>query len=256
MVVPDEGRVLGKIQLADGKPAIAFTIALGNTTPLAFAATDGAFAVSGVAGTHELTIAGHGFVTAHQQVTIAEGQDTDVGTLTVHPGRSISGRVLDEHGVPVAHATVAAGALLTGGGAELYIRRAEVVLGKTTTIEIDTAPGPVTLAVSVETDKGAPLPMGRVGAVALSIDPQTAEELRDGSHMPVGDQIIPMHGGVIQGGTATIEGLRRGVHTLCAMVGDPRVASSVKLECKQMVLTGAAHQSASLLVPAGWVEDH
>ena len=30
--------------------------------------------------------------------------------------------MLDEHGAPVAKATVAAGALLTGGGAELYIK--------------------------------------------------------------------------------------------------------------------------------------
>ena len=69
-----------------------------------------------------MTVAGPGFVTTTKQVTINEGKDTDLGTITVTPGRSIFGRVVDERGAPVAKATVAAGALLTGGGAELYIK--------------------------------------------------------------------------------------------------------------------------------------
>ncbi|MDB4954676.1 MAG: hypothetical protein JWO36_2245 [Myxococcales bacterium] len=384
IVVPADGRALGKVQLAEGKPATAFTISLDNTNPLPIVTTDGAFAIRAEAGTFTLTVAGPGFVTTSKQVTIAEGKDTDVGTLAVNAGRSISGRVLDEQGAPVAHATVAAGALLTGGGAELYIknesiaakdtetgaagrfvlvgfppasltiiagkanagrsasvqlpaspdsvtldlvlaatsglegkatrngqplgdtvifanpigamwsnffvstgpdgtfvldalapgsyivyprlggggggpgdmymRRAEVVLGKRTNVEIDATPGPVTLAVAVKTAKGAPLPMGRVMAIQLSIDPQTIEELRDGTHFPVGDQIIPILGRGIQGGAASIEGLRPGAHTLCAMIGDPRVASSVKLKCTQVKLTAAATQTASLVVPAAWLE--
>lgn len=384
IVVPADGRAIGTVQLADGKPATVFTVALGNTNPLPFVAKDGAFAVPAAAGTYALTVAGPGFVTTGKDVTIVEGKDTDVGTLAVNAGRSISGRVLDEHGTPVAKATVAAGALLSGGGAELYIksesiaakdtetdaqgrfvlagfppasltvvagkanvgrsasvqlpagpdsvtldlvlgatsgltgkvtrngqplgdtmiianpigamwsnffvttgpdgtfaldalapgayvvypmlsrggngpgslymRRAEVVLGKKTKIEIDATPGPVTLAVSVKTEKGAALPMGRVGAIQLSINPQTAEELRDGTHMPIGDQIIPMHGGGIREGAASIEGLRPGTHTLCAMLGDPRVASSVKLECTQVKLSATTKQTASLVVPAAWLE--
>lgn len=383
VVVSADGRAHGKVQFADGKPATAFTITLGNTTPVPFVVKDGAFAVPAAAGTYSLTAAGPGFVTTGKQVTIAAGKDTDVGTLTVNPGRSISGRVLDAHGAPVAHATVAAGALLTGGGANLYIksesiaakdtetdeqgrfvldgfppasltvvagkadagrspsiqlpassdsatldlvlaatsglegrvtrngqplgdtvvianplgamssnffvstgpdgtfvldalapgsyvvypmlggggkrpgamymRRAEVVLGQRTKLEIDAAPGPVTLAVSVKTEKGAPLPMAQLVAIQLSIDPQTPEELRDGSRMPLGDQIVPMYGHGIREGAASIEGMRPGAYTLCALLGDPRVASSLKFKCSHVTVAAGAKQSTSLVVPAAWV---
>ncbi|MEO8550600.1 MAG: carboxypeptidase regulatory-like domain-containing protein, partial [Kofleriaceae bacterium] len=381
IVVPAAGRVLGKVQFADGKPATAFTIALGNTSPRPISTQDGTFAVAAPAGTYALTVAGPGFVTTGHDVTIVEGTATDVGTLAVNAGRSISGRVLDQTGIPVAGATVVAGSLLSGGGAELYIqhesiaaretqtdadgrfvlagfaptsltilagkpnagrstsvqlppgpesvtldlvltatsglagkvtrngqpladtmimaspigamwstffvttgpdgtfafdalapgayvvypmlsrggnnpgsmymRRTEVVFGTRTQIEIDATPGPVTLAVSVKTGAGAPLPRGRAGTIQLSINPQTAEELRDGTQMPT-DRTIPMHGGGIRDGAGSIDDLQPGTHTLCAMIGDPRIASSVKLSCKQVTLTTAAKQSASLIVPATW----
>ncbi|HEY5945526.1 MAG TPA: carboxypeptidase regulatory-like domain-containing protein, partial [Kofleriaceae bacterium] len=385
IVLAADGRATGKVQLADGKPTTAFTIALDNTNPLPFVAKDGAFAISAPAGTFTLTVAGPGFVTTSKQVTIAEAKDTDVGTLTVNVGRSISGRVVDEHGTPVAAATVAAGALLTGGGAELYIknqsiaskdtetdahgrfvldgfppgsltvvagkanagrsasvqlppspdsvtldlvvaatsgltgkvtrngqpladtpiiaspigamwssyfvttgpdgtfafdalapgsyvvypmlggkgngpmnnylRRVEVVLGTKANVEIDTTPGAVALAVSVKTEKGAPLPMAGLIAIQLSFNPQTVEELRDGTQMPVGDQIIAMYGGRVQAGAAEIKAMRPGAYTLCTFLGDPRVASSVKkLTCTQLKLTAGAKQTASLVVPAAWLE--
>src|SRR5262249_41196457 len=140
-----------------------------------------------------------------------------------------------------------------GGGngpGEMYLRRAEVVLGTKTRVEIDATPGPVTLVVSVKTDKGTPLPMGQLGAIQASIHPQTAQELRDGTRLPLGDQVIPMHGRGIRDGVASIEGLRPGAHTLCVVVGDIRVPSSAKLKCTQMTLTAATKQSASLVVPA------
>jgi hypothetical protein len=52
---------------------------------------------------------------------MTEGKDTDLGTITVTAGRSISGRVLDASGSPVAKAQVAAGAMLSGNGKDLYI---------------------------------------------------------------------------------------------------------------------------------------
>jgi protocatechuate 3,4-dioxygenase beta subunit len=383
IVVAAEGRVLGRVRLADGKPVTAFTIALGNTRPRPISSQDGTFAVAAPAGTYALTVAGPGFVTTGHDVTVAAATDTDVGTLAVTAGRSISGRVLDETGMPVAGATVAAGSLLSGGGAELYIehesiaakdtrtdadgrfvlagfppasltivagkpnagrsasvqlppgpdsvtldlvlaatsslagkvtrngqpladtmiiaspigamwsnffvttgpdgafafdalapgayvvypmlsrggnspgsmymRRTDVVLGTKSQIEIDATPGPVTLAVSVKTDAGAPLPSGRAGTIQLSINPQTAEELRDGTQMPT-DRTIAMHGGPIRDGAASIDGLQPGAQTLCAMIGDPRIASSVKLRCTQLTVTSAAKQSASLVVPAAWAD--
>ena len=384
IVVPADGHAVGKVQLADGKPAAAFTITLGNTNPLAFTPKDGAFLVTGAAGTYPLTVTGPGFVTTAKEVTIQEGKDTNLGTITVNPGRSISGRVIDEHGAPVAKATVAAGALLTGGGAELYIqdesiaakdtetdangrfvldgfpptsltviagkanagrsasiqlpaspdsatldlvlaptsglegkvtrngqpladtviianpigavasnffvttgpdgtftldalapgayvvypmlggggnrpkdmyaRRADVALGKKTKVEIDASPGPITLAISAKTDKGAPLEMAQLIAIQAAINPQTPEELRDGTRMPFGDQIIPIYIRGIQDGAATIEGMRPGVHTLCALIGDPRMPASLKFKCTPVKLTAAPKQNASVTVPAAWVD--
>lgn len=121
VVVRAEGKLHGKLALADGKvPALAY-LSLGDTSPTPIT-HDGAFALTGAAGTHTLTISGPGFVQLRKQVTITEGKDTDLGTVTVTAGRSIAGRVLDATGAPVAKATVAAGTLLTGGGAELYIK--------------------------------------------------------------------------------------------------------------------------------------
>jgi hypothetical protein len=135
-----------------------------------------------------------------------------------------------------------------------YLRRVEVVLGGKARVDIDATPGPVTLAISVKTEKGAPLPMAGLIAIGLSSNPQTAEELRDGTQMPVSDKIVPMYGGRIQGGAASIERMRPGTYTLCAVLGDPRVASTVKLKCKQATLTAAANQSASIVVPAAWLD--
>jgi RNA polymerase sigma factor (sigma-70 family) len=384
VVVPADARAVGKVQLASGAPATVFTIALDDTRPRPFVTNDGTFAVPAAAGTYTLTVAGPGFVTTSKQVTIAEGKDTDAGTITVNPGRSISGRVLDENGAPVAHATVAAGALLTGGGADLYmktesiaakdtetddqgrfvlegfppasltvlagkanagrspsiqlpaspdsatldlvlaatsslhgkitrdgqplgdtvvianpigamssnffvttgpdgtfvldalapgsyvvypmlggggngpkdvyLRRTEVALGKTTTIEIDATPGPVTLALSAKTEAGVPLPMAGLLAIQLSINPQTAQELRDGTLLPASDQIIPMNMRRIVGGAATIEGMRPGAHTLCAALGDPRLVSSLKIKCTQVTLTAAPKQTSTIVVPAAWAD--
>ncbi len=98
-----------------------------------------------------------------------------------------------------------------------------------------------------------PLPRGGVGTIQLSINPQTAEEVRDATQMPT-DRTVPMHGGGIRDGAASIHDLKPGTHTLCAMIGDPRIASSVKLRCKQVTLTAAASKNASLIVPAAWSE--
>lgn len=384
LVVTADGRALGKVQLADGKPAAAFTIELGNTEPRAFMPKDGAFALPAAVGTYALTVTGPGFVTTTKQVSIREGADTDLGTITVHAGRSVSGRVIDDRGVPVANATVAAGALLTGGGAELYIksesiaakdtvtdadgrfildgfppatitviagkadvgrsasiqlpagqdsatldlvlaatsalegkvtrngqpladtviianpigavasnffvttgpdgtftldalapgsyivypmlggggnrpkdmyaRRAEVTLGAKTHVDIDATPGPVTLAISVKTDKGAPLPMGQLIVFQAAIDPQTVEELRDGTRIPFGDQATAIYLRGIQNGAASIEGAHAGVHTLCALTGDPRDPSALKFKCSQAKLTAEPTQSAALVVPSAWVD--
>jgi RNA polymerase sigma factor (sigma-70 family) len=383
IVLPAEGRVVGKVQLADGKPPAAFTVTLGATNPVPFAASDGAFALAAAAGTHPLTVSGPGFVTTTKQATIAEGKDTDLGTITVTPGRSIAGRVVDEHGTPIAKATVAAGSLLTGGGAELYIkdesinakdtetdangrfvldgfspasltvvagkagvgrsasirlpaspdsatlelvlrptsgitgkvtrngapladtvvianpigavasnffvvtgpdgtfaldalapgayvvypmlggggnrpkdmytRKVEVVAGANAKVDIDATPGTIALTWSVKTDTGTPVPMAQLIVVQAAIDPQTVEELRDGTHMTFGDQVIPIYLRGVTAGSATIEGMRAGVHTACLLVGAPGADTSApKFKCAPVKLSTLAKQTASLVVPAAW----
>ena len=123
IVVPAEGRIVGKVALADGKVPPRFSIALASTYPMPFSSADGKFALPATAGSHVLVVSGPGFVEKTvRDVASVEGKDTDLGTITVAPGRSVSGRVLDANGVPVAKAKVVAGALLTGGGSELYIK--------------------------------------------------------------------------------------------------------------------------------------
>ncbi|MBX3160236.1 MAG: sigma-70 family RNA polymerase sigma factor [Deltaproteobacteria bacterium] len=122
LVVPADGKLAGKLAFADGATPKRFAIAIGSTDPRPFASADGKFELPAVAGTHMITVSGPGFVEKRvSDVVVAEGKPTDLGTITVTAGRSLSGRVLDENGVPVAKAKVAAGALLTGGGKELYI---------------------------------------------------------------------------------------------------------------------------------------
>jgi hypothetical protein len=146
--------------------------------------------------------------------------------------------------------------LRAGGGKRAmdnYLRRVEVALGTKPAIDIDATPGPVTLTVSAKTEKGAPLPMAGLMAIRATINARTAEELRDGTQMP-SNQLVPMHGRGIQNGSGTIEGMHPGTYTLCAGLGDARVASSVKLTCTHLKVTSAPKQSASIVVPAAWVE--
>lgn len=380
VVVPADGRLVGKLQLPDGKPPLAFSLALGAGDPTPFASTDGAFTLPAAAGTYPLAIAGLGFVTTFKEVTISEGKDTDLGTITVTPGRSISGRVLDATGTPVANAKVAAGALLTGGGAELYIKdespgakdtetddngrfvldgfppasvtvvagkdgvgrsasvrlpaspdsaTVDLVLGQTsglagkitkagaplpdtvvianpigavasnffvvtgpdgtfaldalapgpyivypmlgggggrpkdmyirwvevsatarTNVEIDATPGPITLAISVKTDKGTALPRAQLLAVAAAIDPKSIEELRDGTNMPASyDKVMPIYMRGISDGAAQIEGMRPGPHTLCVLFGgNPMDPTTMKFKCSPANLSAATKQTASVIV--------
>jgi protocatechuate 3,4-dioxygenase beta subunit len=134
LVVPGDGRIVGKVALPDGTVPVAFTIAVDGWTPAARATTDGAFAEAVPAGTHTVTVAGPGFVEKTvRDVKVEEDKPTDVGTITVAPGRSVSGRVLDAEGAPVADAQVAAGTLLTGGGAELYLEDESIAARSTKT---------------------------------------------------------------------------------------------------------------------------
>lgn len=134
LVLVDDGTIIGKVALPDGTAPAAFTVSISGTYPTPFATPDGSFTLPAAAGTHTIVVDGRRFLAAKaKQVTVEPGNPTDVGTISVQPGRSISGRVLDQNRVPVAGAKVAAGTLLTGGGAELYIPSESINDKETTT---------------------------------------------------------------------------------------------------------------------------
>jgi len=118
IVLAADGTVTGKVALPDGKAPAMFTIAIGAARPVPFATTDGTFSVTAPGGKHALEIAGATFVRKTVSVDVVPDDTVDLGTLTVAAGRSISGRVLDPNGAPVAGAKVAAGTLIAGGGTE------------------------------------------------------------------------------------------------------------------------------------------
>jgi protocatechuate 3,4-dioxygenase beta subunit len=122
LVLADDGGIVGQVAFADGRTPAMVTIAIDGGSGRPTARTDGSFAIATRAGEHLLVVSGPGFVPKKVPgVKVASARATDVGTITVEAGRSISGRVLDSAGAPVAGATVAAGTQLSGGGSEVFI---------------------------------------------------------------------------------------------------------------------------------------
>ncbi len=202
LVVHERGTLTGKVAFASGGHPVAFTVRLGSTVGSSFATPDGSFSLGAAAGTHSLVIDGVSFVSARaREVTITEGKPTDLGTITVEAGRSISGRVLDERGSPVAGARVAAGALLTGGGGELYIADESIGAKDGTSdadgrFEIDGfAPGPLTIIAGKDkVGRSASLqlpPSGDSATLDLVLQPTTGVDgkiMRDGK--PAADTVV------------------------------------------------------------------
>jgi protocatechuate 3,4-dioxygenase beta subunit len=201
IVVPNEGKITGKVAFADGKVPLAFTVRLGNSYGTPFASADGSFSLAAVAGTHGLVVDGPSFLAAKsREVVVVEGQPTDVGTITVEPGRSISGRVLDERNNPVAGAKIAGGKLLSGGGKELYIPD-ESIDAKDTTSDGDGrfrldgfSPGQLNVVAGTASGRSPSIeiPAGTASAtVDLVIAPTTSLDgvvTRDGN--PLGDTVV------------------------------------------------------------------
>ncbi len=130
-----DGGVTGKVAFADGKVPEVISVELNGGWAVPFASKDGSFTIDAPDGTVIVRISGPGFVPRRLETKVADGKRTDLGTITVEPGRSVSGRVLDDRGHPVEGATVAAGALLSGGGAELYLENESIGARSTTTDE-------------------------------------------------------------------------------------------------------------------------
>jgi protocatechuate 3,4-dioxygenase beta subunit len=105
------GGLRGNLRLAGGGvPERAF-VQLADRAPLPVAG--GRFAIDDVTpGVYDVTWRGPGFTDAVKRAVVIErGKITDLGTVEVSRGRTLRGRVVDEHGAPVAGAQLQVGAV-------------------------------------------------------------------------------------------------------------------------------------------------
>lgn len=110
--LPAPGTLKGRLALHGGGAPRQALVQLGFSPPTP--ARDGAFEVRDVTpGTHDVVFRGLEFAELVQRnVKIEPGKTTDLGTLTVHRGRRLAGKVVDPKGTPVAGARVKLGEML------------------------------------------------------------------------------------------------------------------------------------------------
>lgn len=118
IVLPKDGRIRGEVALEDGEAPGLFTVSVGWRGGTPFSAEDGRFELDRLPPRdYTVTISGPGFdQTQLSGVTVAEGEEVDLGTITVRRGREIVGVVVDAGGQPVAGALVRGGRYLFGDG--------------------------------------------------------------------------------------------------------------------------------------------
>lgn len=131
--VEGESKYTGRVKIADGSVPSSFTVRLGRAAAVPIASKDGSFTIAGPSGEQMLMISGPSFIRKGVKATGKEGDTVDLGVIEVQRGRSVSGKVVDAEGNPVANAEVAAGRLLSGGGRELNIRSEGIAVQTTTT---------------------------------------------------------------------------------------------------------------------------
>jgi protocatechuate 3,4-dioxygenase beta subunit len=116
LVVETGGGMRGNVALETGGAPLAFTIVLGADSATPFTAGDGRFQLIDVpARSYRVTIRGVGFAAIELTVDVKPGAIAELGTIIVHKGRTVSGRVVRD-GKPVADAVVVAGRALFGSG--------------------------------------------------------------------------------------------------------------------------------------------
>lgn len=120
-----DGGVKGKVISARGEPITSFSVVVGYPPGHPVVDPDGAFELDGLAaGEFDLKITGADFAEKTvADVVIEPGEVRDVGTIKVALGRTLSGRVVDASGSPVAGATVAVGKQLLGSSSSITMAR-------------------------------------------------------------------------------------------------------------------------------------
>jgi len=117
LVVTGDGAVRGQVGLAGGGVPATFSLVVDAGVATPFATRDGSFVLGCVPpGVHALLVRGPGFEARRlDAIAIRADETTELGAIVVTPGRSVSGRVVQE-GAPVGGATIRAGRMLFGDG--------------------------------------------------------------------------------------------------------------------------------------------
>lgn len=117
LLLLEDGHVKGKVLFSDGSAPSSFSVSAGDGAGDSFGGGDGAFEIDAPAGAVTLSVSGLQFLAKTvPDVNVRPEDTTDVGTISVDRGRSISGVVVGSDGNPVSGATVYAGAQLVGNG--------------------------------------------------------------------------------------------------------------------------------------------
>jgi len=118
IVLPADGGIRGKVAFKNGNAPEMFTVSVGWQRGTPFSSKDGKFELGELPPqTFTVVVKGPGIDESRvEEVVVEEGAFTDVGTITVGKGRTITGTVLDSGGSPVEGAKVSAGRVIFGDG--------------------------------------------------------------------------------------------------------------------------------------------
>src|SRR5262249_19243838 len=113
------GGVRGKVLFADGHAPPFYTVRVGRGGGIPMSSPDGAFLIEDVApGEVTVVVGGLGFEPGQARATVEADRVSDVGTITVKPGRSISGRVVTTDHRPAPGANIFVGSVIIGDGTQ------------------------------------------------------------------------------------------------------------------------------------------
>ncbi|MEM9488994.1 MAG: carboxypeptidase-like regulatory domain-containing protein, partial [Myxococcota bacterium] len=180
LVLDEPSRIIGKVAFDNGGAPAAFTVTAGFPPGVPVANSTGEFAVADLPpGKYDVTFRGAGFAPRTvRDVVVTAGQDSDMGTIAVKRGRSVSGRVVASDGTAVGGATVVVARQVFGDGTSI---RAGASAG------MDEFLG----AKSIESDAGGYFAIEGIGRGEMQIVAESDEVGRSlPAVIPAGDQDI------------------------------------------------------------------